>query len=266
MSQRNGGRNAINCLTQMLGMDFKTAVTELVGRSYSYTAYRELPTPAPPKKRELLLPEPADNMRKVFAYLCQTRKIDSNIVSKLAKNGLLYQDKRGNAVFVHEDESGKIVGAELQGTSTYQRFKGIAAGTSNSLFSIKMGEPNKAYIFESAIDLLSFKQLAKPEKIQNCVLVSMAGLKPNSIKALADSGLKMYACVDNDTAGIKFTADNGLIPCNRILTENNVKDFNELLQVITKNPEAVSQTVPTKGSVFSAEQGKAAPKPIHKKR
>lgn len=233
MSGRNGGKNAVNCLTDVIGLDFKTAVSELVGYSHTRPINRTK-SYEPPKKRELVIPERADNMRKVFAYLCQTRKIDSKIVNDLARNGLLYQDKRGNAVFVHRDEDGKIVGAELQGTNSYQRFKGVA-GTSESLFAVKIGTPDRAYVFESAIDLLSFKQLANPAKIENSVLVSMAGLKPNSLKSLLERGFKLYACVDNDEAGIKFTNNNGLIPCNRILAENSVKDFNELLQTIERN-------------------------------
>ncbi len=242
-SGKNGGRNAVNCLMEMLGMDLKTALSELVGSpNLRPTDYKRNPAPLP-KKRELELPERADTMKNVFAYLCQTRKIDSKIVSDLVRDGLLYQDKRGNAVFLHKNESGEIIGAELQGTNSFKRFKGVAAGTSDSLFAVKIGEPNRAYVFESAIDLLSFKQLANPEKIQNCVLVSMAGLKPNSLKPLVERGLKLYACVDNDEAGIKFTADNCLIPCNRILVENGVKDYNELLQLITHNREITAQNL-----------------------
>ncbi len=60
----------------------------------------------------------------------------------------------------------------------------------------------------------------------NSTLISMAGLKPNSLKSLAERGFSLCSCVDNDEAGIKFTSDNGLIPCNRILSENGIKDFN----------------------------------------
>lgn len=265
MSGKNGGRNAINCLTDVIGLDFKTAVSELVG--YSLTRPTTYTKPyAPPKKRELVIPERADNMRKVFAYLCQTRKIDSKIVSDLARDGLLYQDKRGNAVFVHRDDNGKIIGAELQGTSSYHRFKGVAAGTSDSLFSVKIGEPNRAYVFESAIDLLSFRQLANPAKIENSVLVSMAGLKPNSLKALSERGLVLYACVDNDEAGIKFTNNNGLIPCNRILAENSVKDFNELLQTIEQNRAEQEKRTAVQAAEKSSPQQKAAPTTAHKRR
>ena len=229
-----GGKNAINCLTDVIGLDFKTAVEELAKSRLSYEQQRTNSSFSEQKtvetKKELVLPEKADNMKRVFAYLCQSRKINPEIVSQLAHNGLLYQDKKGNAVFVHKDESGKIIGAEIQGTSSFQRFKGVAAGTKDSVFAVKIGEPTKCYVFESAIDLLSFKQLANQDKIQNSVLVSMAGLKPNSIKSLAENGLKMYSCVDNDEAGIKFTEQNNLTPCRKILEQSGVKDYNELLQ------------------------------------
>ncbi len=224
-SENKGGTNAVNCLTEMLGMDFKTAVRELAGGSISYTPRRENNSFSAVKK-QLVLPEKADNMKKVFAYLCQTRKINSEIVSQLAHDKLLYQDTRGNAVFVHRDKNGKIVGAEIQGTNSEIRYKGVAQGTS--------GEPKKAYVFESAIDLLSFKQLANPEKIQNSVLVSMTGLKPNTLKSLMENGVKMFSCVDNDEAGINFTTTNKLTPCQKILAENGVKDYNELLQKFSK--------------------------------
>ena len=259
-SENNGGRNAVNCLMEMLGMDFKTAVSELSSYSYSHPISYEPTVKPPPEKHELQMPERADTMRNVFAYLCQTRKIDGKLVEGLIRDGLLYQDKFGNAVFVHKNESGEIVGAELQGTNSYKRFKGVAAGTLDSVFSVKIGQPTKAYVFESAIDLLSFKQLANQEKIQNSILVSMAGLKPNSLKFLADNGIKLYSCVDNDDKGIKFTSDNGLAPCNRILKENGVKDYNELLQLIVRNREAARLNPQTQESAPSQIEVKPVPK------
>ena len=210
-SENKGGLNAVNCLTEMLGMDFKTAVKELAGSTITYTSRRENVSFSAQKKaeaapRELVMPERAENMQRVFAYLCKTRGISSEIVSQLAHEKLLYQDKKGNAVFVHRDENGNAVGAEIQGTNSEVRYKGVAQGTSESVFAVKIGEPKKCYVFESAIDLLSFKQLADPEKIKDSVLVSMAGLKLNALKSITEKGIKMYSCVDNDGAGISFTA------------------------------------------------------------
>ncbi|MGN0682529.1 MAG: DUF3991 domain-containing protein [Oscillospiraceae bacterium] len=67
----------------------------------------------------------------------------------MAHDKLLYQDTRGNAVFVHRDDNGKIVGAEIQGTNFEKRYKGVAQGTRESVFTVKIGQqPNKCYVFE----------------------------------------------------------------------------------------------------------------------
>lgn len=91
---------------EMLGMNLKTAVSELPGCSYVDPTYYNRYSPAPRQKKELALPERADTMKNVFAYLYQTRKIDSKLVEALVREGLLYQDKRGNAVFLHKNNSG----------------------------------------------------------------------------------------------------------------------------------------------------------------
>ena len=252
-ADKHGGRNAINCLTEIIRMDFKTAVEALTGENISYGVYNPADQ-QPPKPRELIIPERAESMRNVFAYLCKARKIDSKIVSDLAHNGMLYQDKRGNAVFLHIDDNGEILGAELQGTNTYQRFKGVAAGTADSVFSLKVGTPNKVYVFESTIDLLSFRQLASPNKLQDSVLVSMAGLKPSTLKSFAERGL-----VDNDEAGSRFISENNLIQCNKVLADSGVKDFNELLQKTVHTRELIDKSQSALN--LSADTSKVKPPP-----
>lgn len=257
-ADKHGGRNAINCLTKIIGMDFKTAVEALTGENISYGVYNPVDQ-QPPKPRELIIPERAESMRNVFAYLCKARKIDSKIVSDLAHNGMLYQDKRENAVFLHIDDNGEILGAELQGTNTYQRFKGVAAGTADSVFSLKVGTPNKVYVFESTIDLLSFRQLASPNKLQDSVLVSMAGLKLSILKSFSECGLPLYACVDNNEAGARFISENNLIPCNKVLADSGVKDFNELLQKTVRTRELIDKSKSAQN--LPTEPGKVKPPP-----
>lgn len=264
-SENKGGSNAVNCLTEMLGMDFKTAVRELSG-TISHTSHREDNSFSAQKKaeaapRELVLPERADNMRNVFAYLCKTRGISPDIVSQLAHEKLLYQDVRGNAVFVHKNDNGETVGAEIQGTNSEKRFKGVAAGTGESVFAVKIGNPKKCYVFESAIDLMSFKQLANQEKIQNSVLVSMAGLKPNSLKSIVEKGIKIYSCVDNDEAGREFENTNGLPSCRKVLVENGVKDYNELLKKVAL-PSEIQKASVQKNAAEKTDIVKSAPKKI----
>jgi hypothetical protein len=258
-SQSKGSKNPIDCLTEIFGMDFKEAVVELSGGSYTYSEdYKPFKPSFTAQKstNELVLPEKADNMKRVYAYLCNTRKIAPEMVSKLAHEGLLYQDVKGNAVFLHKKD-GKIVGAEIQGTSTYKRYKGVATGTSNSVFSVMYGVPEKCYVFESAIDLISFSQIATDEVLRNSVLVSMAGLKPSAILPYKEKGLKILSCVDNDEAGMNFTETNGLCSYRDMLVSEEVKDWNDLLKKRAEMPsDPVEPDIsPVKPEIEEKEDG-----------
>lgn len=61
-TNKKGGRNAVNCLTDIIGLNFKTAVEALTGSDISHRDYRTIEQ-APRKPKELELPERADNMR-----------------------------------------------------------------------------------------------------------------------------------------------------------------------------------------------------------
>jgi hypothetical protein len=248
-----GGTNAINCLTEICRRDFKTAVAELTGTDIR-SAYQKPYSPPVPKnadnakQSELVMPDRASNMSRVFAYMCQTRKIPAEVVSELAKAGLLYQSigtitgvfkgveqtfKVSNAVFVHRDESGKTVGGEVQGVITEKRYKGVAQGTADSAFifqPVPDKEVKRAYLFESAIDLMSFYSLCDKKKLDGAVFVSMAGLKPAYPKMLQAQGVEILSCVDNDTAGRAFEAETGFKRMGNMLETECVKDWNDLLK------------------------------------
>ena len=95
--------NSINCLTKVLGMDFNQAVFSLTGQDISRMRSADFPKaqrPAmttPPRmqrceseKKELQMPEQSEKTGRLFAYLCQTRKIPPHIVEELLHTGLLY--------------------------------------------------------------------------------------------------------------------------------------------------------------------------------
>ncbi|MCL2053035.1 MAG: DUF3991 and toprim domain-containing protein [Oscillospiraceae bacterium] len=184
------------------------------------------------EKRTLEMPEKASDYRRVFAYLIQQRKISPDIIRALISQNILYQDVKGNAVFVHLDNDGNTCGAELVGTLSAKPFKGIAAGTHESVFRFfKGGNPDTAYIFESTIDAMSFVQLY-PELSGE--FVSMAGLKDFAVKNLAERGMKIISCVDNDEAGRNF---NGRVmsyakvfSASGECSKENVKDFTKTSQ------------------------------------
>ena len=276
-STQVGGVNAIDCLTKVFGHDFKQAVYELTGRDVSDTSSKSYPkdlrpqftspptTPVEPKpKKELQMPDRDENMRRVFAYFCKERKIPAAIIEELAHAKLLYQSrhefnttvndipqkiKNSNAVFVHTNENNEAVGGEVQGVNSFKRYKGVVAGTDDSVFTYtpfpaKDGVTKTAYLFESAIDLMSFYAFCKPEKMTGVTLISMSGLKPSVPLRLQEQGVKIYSCVDNDEDGRKFESKNGFKRGTDLLEKAGVKDWNDLLKLKIENPKAVKDFVP----------------------
>jgi len=190
----------------------------------------------------------ASEYRRVLAYLVKSRGISASIVMREIRNSRIYQEKlTGNAVFVMLDEAGAIVGAEINGTLSYEnsRFKGVKTG-SLAGYGFNSGQRfNPRYIlyFESAIDLLSFMSMStKLSRLLNeCLLISMAGLKPNvvetSLWVFGRFGAIPVFCVDNDPAGDAFLAKRlEEFPNASIRRPNGAyKDWNDQLCNIVSN-------------------------------
>lgn len=211
-SDQKGGYGLVTCLQKVLGYTFLDAMKEAYGepRGQEYVPKPvNKTTYSPPKEKiDVVLPKAAENCKRVYAYLINTRKIPAEVINEFVKNKLLYQEKEhGNAVFVQRDKSGKVLGAELQGTCTDHRFKGILPGTSGTVTYTK-GEPNRVILFESSIDILSF--IALHPEVNNAVFTSMGGLKPNIAEEHINEvfpspdKIKVVSCVDTDEAGVKF--------------------------------------------------------------
>ena len=83
------------------------------------------------------------------------------MLSALVKKGVISQEeKTGNVLFKYFDTDGKVIGAEKVGTSTEHKFKGIATGSVGGHgFEVVRGTGEKAFFFESAIDMLSYLQM-----------------------------------------------------------------------------------------------------------
>lgn len=321
-SRQTGGYGLIDCLMKTHDMRFPDAVREALGgeapKHGYYTADRKFPggesrksyISAPmPEKRTFTQPQEAENYRKMYAYLTKRRCISADIINKLVKANLLYQDSKGGCVFLHKNEDNAPCGAEIHGTGSkmftvgntsfaeienraviktspviaamlheqfaesdksfagyvypteaniivseqdklffsdaiknmtpdenlndivqqkYRSRQYIAPGTSNTYFQYDSGVPEKAYVFESAIDMMSFMQL-HPEA-DNCKFVSMAGLKPSAVNDLLEKGLKVVLCVDNDTAALNFCRQfAGKAAYFGECRQQGVKDYNELL-------------------------------------
>lgn len=241
-STDEGGDN-IAFLRQYMNMSFVEAVEALNGEHYDRT-YTPTHTDTPKKTAEKEgVPEinEADNCKRVFAYLCKTRGLDYDLIVSLVKQGLISQEeKRGNVLFKFFDENGKVIGAEKVGTSTEYRFKGIAEHSAEGHgFEVVKGSGEKAFFFESAIDMLSYLQMHDKE-LDNCRMVSMMGLKPSIV---FDTVLRynippqnVFLCSDNDEKGNHFAERlmTEYPDMKRIVTPDTYKDWNDMLRGIPK--------------------------------
>ena len=229
--------NAVDYLIRHMCMDFETAITALIS---FIPSEREIAGQA---KKDLVT---ASDYRRAFAYLQKTRGIDSKLIQDLITSEHLKQEAdTNNAVFVMYDEHGERVGAELEGTLSERRFKGVEGGSKygygfNLRYPIGVHSYRYALFFESAVDLLSFvhlKTLLHKKSLENCILVSMAGLKINILEHMtATFGGLPVLCIDNDATADEFVA---LVTAkgiqHRISRPNQpYKDWNE--QLNSHNP------------------------------
>ena len=251
-NQTGGG--AIKFMQEFYGMDFQTAVQELLGRSISPLSN------SPPKAdkqeqktREFKLPEPNSDMHRVYAYLIKQRFISADIITHFAKQHTLYEDKtHHNAVFVGLNENGEPKQAHKRSTNSVGGTFRITCGGSDTRYSFAhFGENERLYVFEAPIDMLSFLTLY-PKDWQKHSYIAMNGVYENAVlTALKNhSNLsEVILCVDNDEGGIEavdrlrdILRENGYENVRRFAPK--FKDWNEDLKA--KNGAKFLPAVPHK--------------------
>jgi hypothetical protein len=189
------------------------------------------------------------NLNRTIAYLTKTRYINENIVKYLIELNLIKQtDKNNNIAFIIYDENNIPVGAELNTSLSYKRFKGLAKNSKYGYgFNIKKTKtPESILYFESAIDLISFCQYIGFEKfkqkLNTCLFCSMAGLKKNIIRNYQKiyPNSNIFLCIDNPSYEKPLL--NGTKPSQNFINElekefnfktitPNYKDWNEVIKL-----------------------------------
>lgn len=163
-SQNISGATSIDFLMKSEGYSWQQAVTTLTNGQYTPSSYSYHKDEQPEKPKQLNLPERTPGKySRVYAYLMKQRCIDVEVINYCVKNEILYEDKRGNCVFVGKDDTGKPKYAMLRGTYTPdkgQAFKGEASG-SNKMYGFRMDGTCEThlYVFEAPIDALSHATL-----------------------------------------------------------------------------------------------------------
>lgn len=251
-NQTGGG--AIKFMQEFYGMDFQTAVQELLGRSIPPLSN------SPPKSdkqeqktREFKLPEPNSDMHRVYAYLIKQRYIAPDIITHFAKQHTLYEDKEHhNAVFVGVDENGVPRQASKRSTNSYGNSFRITCQGSDTRYSFAhFGESKRLYVFEAPIDMMSFLTLY-PKDWQKHSCIAMNGVYENAVLAALKNHSNLsevILCVDNDEGGIEavdrlrdILNENGYSNVKRLAPP--YKDWNEVLKA--KNGAPALPAVPNK--------------------
>ena len=247
------GGGAIKFMQEFYGMDFQTAVQELLGQRVTPLSHSPPKVSAKEEKKEFRLPETNTNMHRVYAYLIKQRFISPDIISHFAKQHTLYEDKEHhNAVFVGIDENGVPRQASKRSTNSYGNSFRITCQGSDTRYSFAhFGESKRLYVFEAPIDMMSFLTLY-PKEWQKHSYIDMNGVYENAVlTALKNhSNLsEVILCVDNDEGGIEavdrlkdILTENGYTDVKRLAPK--FKDWNEVLKA--KNGALALPAVPHK--------------------
>lgn len=216
-----GGRNAMDFLEKVRGMEFPDSALYILDKM-------KIRTPIYVEKQEkkknvaLILPDKNANEDIAKQYL-KLRGIDNEIIENCIEKHLIYEEKHyHNVVFVGYDEVGNAKYAGCRSTNN-SKFKNDATG-SNKMYSFRLEsnkKTDKIFIFEGAIDLLSYATLFKlyGQDWKDKTMISLAGVYQPA-KVLAESKVpiaiehylnthpeitKIYLCLDNDEAGRNAT-------------------------------------------------------------
>lgn len=235
--QNSSGKKGsiIDFVMHFENVDTATAIKKLssyIGTDFVFSNFRQEQT-AEKEVQELILPEKNDHMKNVYAYLINTRKIDFDIVKKWANDGLLFQDKHNNCVFVTNDKDGKPVFASQRGTNTFKTFKADVKGSNYDVCHFINNNAKNLVVCEGVIDLMSIQTIFKDngKNIDNYNYLSLNGVaKTNAItNALICSPTeKVILATDNDKAGLQARI-------NLKEAINNINNNIEIVEFIPPN-------------------------------
>ena len=114
-----------------------------------------LPRPVP----RLSITGKNEDNEKIIKYLTEKREIEKKLVEEWIDRGDIYEEKKHhNVIFVGRDADGIPRYAHCRGTGEI-KYRGDVTGSDKSYGFSYRGTDNQLFVFEAAIDLLSFIQL-----------------------------------------------------------------------------------------------------------
>ena len=209
-SQGVGGHGALDFLVKAEKMAFRDAVEVITGAILPTAPTRQAAEPPP---KTLILPERSGVPLRLYDYLCKKRGIDGEVVNTLMQKEKLYEDRRGNVVFVGHDEQGKARFASLRGTQS--DWRGDCTGSDKRYsFNAIFTPCERVYVFESPIDLMSDATLTNAatgdcRAWEQDSRLSLSGTSDVALYFFLKQHpevKELVLCLDNDTAGREAAA------------------------------------------------------------
>lgn len=238
------GGSVIDFLVDLGNMDTCDAIVYLRNRVEGTSSKTPRKTEKEPvfKKGNLDLPKKGENMRRVYAYLIQTRKIAKEIVQHMVDAKHLYQDTHGNCVFVGYDKEGKADYGWIRGTVQGKKFSGDCEGCNYDYGFYIHNNSKKMIITESVIDGLSIMTaiLKAGKSIQDYNFLFLCGTgkyAPVITHAKEDGIQEMIVFGNNDGPGrnlvtlILKSSEAADIECSILLPEEEGHDWNDELKL-----------------------------------
>ncbi len=186
------------------------------------------------EKPEFKMPKMSKNMHRTFAYLIKTRKIDADIVQYFVNEKKIQEtEEYHNVAFCGYDKNGEMKQMHIRSTLPNNRFFMDIDGSDKRFYFRHKGVGSDVYVFEAAIDMLSFITMNK-ENWQEQSYVCLGGVAIDPLLNILEDNeniTMVHMCVDRDEAGDKTVSRIGAelaergIKWDRLLPEN--KDWNE---------------------------------------
>ena len=224
------GFGAINFLKDFANFSFKQAV-EFLGNDFSsHDIARELKTQKVSDAiiHEAVIKEVAElpkeqplNTKNIVHYLTETRAIEPALVQELLDSKRLYADKLNNCVFTNENNNF----AYVRGTHKEKRFV-ANKGEMSFLKYENTPNPEQIYLFESVIDLMSYRTL-NPEHKGTFVSIQGSAMANRLNELDLPKYKNVVCCFDNDEQGKRFDLKVKEIFPSAIVKKSNGKDYND---------------------------------------
>ena len=245
-SQSKGGY-PVDFVMEFYYATFPEAVKMLIGEEGEG---RQKSCPAPSK--DFRLPEKNEDNEKIMKYLTKKREIEKTLVEDWIDRGDIYEEKEHhNVIFVGRDADGIPRYAHCRGTGEI-KYRGDVTGSDKSYGFSYRGTDNQLFVFEAAIDLLSFIQLF-PKDWKKRSYLSLSGVSSVALMTFLSERpqiTSVFLCLDNDQAGneaCEKLAGEISEGYSVIRLKPSRKDWNEILcDKNTDRKKAIAETITIK--------------------